>query len=86
MECMNLAKQVADNEPLTQIFVSARRMGELVDALALSSKAIVNTKAKHKKRFPNGETLGIWDVKVEGDGEDDDREMFEGMNRRGSNG
>ena len=67
MDCMNLAKDVGDNEELTRIFMAGRRMSELVDALALSSKAIVNTKAKNKKTFPNGESLHIWDVEVDDD-------------------
>ena len=62
VECMNLAKQVGDNDELTRLFVQTGRMGELVDALALSSKALVNTQSKSKRDFESGETMGIWDV------------------------
>lgn len=78
VDCMNLSTQVADNQELTRVFVAARRMTELVDALALSSKAIVNTRSAGKKKFANGETLEIWDVKVE---DDEANELFEEASR-----
>ncbi|RHZ53342.1 hypothetical protein CDV55_100183 [Aspergillus turcosus] len=64
VQCMNLAMQVSENEYLTRSFVSSRRMAELVDALALSSKAMVQTRAKPGKRLLGGESLGIWTVEV----------------------
>lgn len=43
-------------------------MRELMDALALASKAMVLTDPKHDRVFENGQTLGIWRVSVpEGD-------------------
>ena len=63
VECMNLSNQVADNAAMTDLFVRMGRMRELVDALALSSKALVNTGGESKKGFGSGETMGIWDVK-----------------------
>lgn len=43
-------------------------MAELVDALALASKAMVLTDPKNDRTFENGQTLGIWRVSVpEGD-------------------
>ncbi|KAE8325534.1 107-domain-containing protein [Aspergillus sergii] len=64
VQCMNLAMQVSENEYLTSAFVASRRMAELVDALALSSKAMVNTQAKPGKKLLGGESLGIWNVDV----------------------
>lgn len=71
VQCMNLAMQVSENEYLTRSFVSSRRMAELVDALALSSKAMVQTRAKPGKRLLGGESLGIWTVEVPEDEEHD---------------
>lgn len=73
MQCMNLAMQVSENEYLTRSFVSSRRMAELVDALALSSKAMVQTRAKPGKRLLGGESLGIWTVEVP---EDEEQEFL----------
>ncbi|KAL4894005.1 107-domain-containing protein [Aspergillus ambiguus] len=64
VQCMNMAIQVAENEYLTRSFVLSRRMGELVEALALSSKAMVNTRAKPGKKLLGGESLGIWNIDV----------------------
>ena len=64
VQCMNLAMQVSENEYLTRSFVESQRMAELVDALALSSKAMVNTGAQPGKRLLGGESLGIWNVPV----------------------
>jgi nuclear pore complex protein Nup107 len=68
---MNLAMQVAENEFLTRSFVASRRMTELMDALALSSKAMVNARAKSNVRLLGGETLGIWNVQVPADQEEE---------------
>ncbi|KAH1627953.1 hypothetical protein KXX21_000658 [Aspergillus fumigatus] len=73
VQCMNLAMQVSENEYLTRSFVSSRRMAELVDALALSSKAMVQTRAKPGKRLLGGESLGIWTVEVP---EDEEQEFL----------
>jgi nuclear pore complex protein Nup107 len=62
VQCMNLAMQVAENEPLTRSFVAGKRMAELMDALALSSKAMVNAHAKPDARSAGGESLGLWTV------------------------
>lgn len=70
VQCMNLGMQVSENEHLTRSFVGAKRMRELVDALAVSSKAMVNTHSEPGKRLLGGEMLGIWNVKV--DSEEDD--------------
>ncbi|KAL5336919.1 107-domain-containing protein [Aspergillus crustosus] len=64
VQCMNLALQVSENDFLTRSFVAAGRMAELVDALALSSKAMVNARAKSGARLLGGESLGIWNVQV----------------------
>ena len=72
VQCMNLAIQVSENRLLTQTFVASRRMQELVVALALSSKAMVNTRAKPGVKVPGGESLGLWNVEtVEGEELDD---------------
>ena len=78
VECMELAKQVGDNQEVTGIFIKTGRMRELVDALALSSKALVNTQAKNKKSFESGERMGIWDVQLDDDGEEEE-EMTSGI-------
>jgi hypothetical protein len=41
------------------------RMGELVDALALSSSAMVGMPPS-KKRLAHGARLDIWNIKLEG--------------------
>ncbi|KAL4925837.1 nucleoporin Nup84/Nup107 family protein [Aspergillus undulatus] len=64
VQCMNLAMQVAENENLTRAFVAARRMSELMDALAISSKAMVKARAKTDARLLGGERLGIWNVEI----------------------
>ncbi|KAL4790198.1 107-domain-containing protein, partial [Aspergillus venezuelensis] len=64
VQCMNLAMQVAENENLTRAFVESRRMAELMDALALSSKAMVKANAKSDARLLGGEKLGIWNVEL----------------------
>ena len=77
VQCMNLGIQISENEHLTRSFVGAQRMRELVDALAMSSKAMVNTRANSKsdKKLPGGETMGIWNVEVEPEDEDEIRTM-----------
>ncbi|PYH99387.1 nuclear pore complex protein An-Nup84 [Aspergillus ellipticus CBS 707.79] len=60
VQCMNLATQVSEVEHLTSSFVASRRMRELMDALAISSKAMVNTHAKPGLKLLGGESLGIW--------------------------
>ncbi|KAL4886567.1 107-domain-containing protein [Aspergillus karnatakaensis] len=72
VQCMNLAMQVAENEFLTRAFVAAERMAELMDALALSSKAMINAKAKPGVRLLGGESLSIWNVAVEEEEERDE--------------
>ncbi|KAI2839433.1 hypothetical protein CBS11350_7499 [Aspergillus niger] len=64
VQCMNLATQVAEVEHLTSSFVAARRVGELMNALAVSSKSMVNTHAKPGVRLLGGESLGIWAPQV----------------------
>lgn len=66
-QCMNLAVQVSDNSHLTRSFCDARRVAELVDALAISSKAIVRHGETREKTMINGETLGIWHVDPAGE-------------------
>lgn len=62
---MNLAMQVSENDHLTRSFVESKRMRELVDALAVASKAMVNTRAEPGKKLLGGEVLGIWNVEPE---------------------
>ncbi|KAI2791248.1 hypothetical protein POX_c04105 [Penicillium oxalicum] len=69
-QCMTVSIWVANNAHLTRSFTEARRMSELVDCLALASKAMVLTDPKNDVTFPNGQTLGIWRVSVSE--EDDD--------------
>ncbi|KAL4905953.1 hypothetical protein BDW74DRAFT_167585 [Aspergillus multicolor] len=74
VQCMNLAMQVAENPLLTRSFTAGKRMAELMDALALSSKAMVNTRAKPDARSAGGESLGLWAVNVSE--EDIDRQIL----------
>lgn len=68
VECVNLSTVIAGNPSLTSSFVSAGRMCELVDALALSSTALVNTPTpKNKKKLAHGARFDIWKIKLEGD-------------------
>lgn len=73
VQCMNLGIQISENEHLTRSFVGAQRMRELVDALAVSSKAMVNTRASSKsdKKLAGGETMGIWNVELGPEDEDE---------------
>lgn len=73
MQCMNLGIQVSENDHLTRSFVGSRRMRELVDALAVSSKAMVNARGEPGRKLKGGEVLGIWNVNVEEDDEEDIR-------------
>lgn len=61
-QCMTVSIWVANTPHLTRSFTEAKRMTELMDALALSSKAIVLTDPKEDRVYENGQTLGIWRV------------------------
>ncbi|KAJ5291285.1 hypothetical protein N7478_000536 [Penicillium angulare] len=63
-QCMTVSIWVANTPHLTRSFTEAKRMAELMDALALSSKAIVLTDPKEDRVYDNGQTLGIWRVHV----------------------
>lgn len=71
VKCMNLATLIAQSESLVECFVESRRMTELVDVLALSSRAIMDVRDKNlRKKLPGHATMDIWKVKaVEGDEE-----------------
>ncbi|GAQ41592.1 nuclear pore complex protein Nup107 [Aspergillus niger] len=75
VQCMNLATQVAEVEHLTSSFVAARRVGELMNALAVSSKSMVNTHAKPGVRLLGGESLGIWAPQVSDEENDTTQEQ-----------
>ncbi|KAI9819863.1 MAG: Nucleoporin nup84 [Pycnora praestabilis] len=70
LHCMSLATRIAvEGSDLAECFTATGRMSELVDAFAMSSKAILraNEKAggkisKRKKRAGNGETLELWQI------------------------
>ncbi|KAJ5147374.1 hypothetical protein N7526_000726 [Penicillium atrosanguineum] len=71
-QCMTVSIWVANVPHLTRAFTEAQRMAELMDALALASKAMVLTDSEGGDRvFENGQTLGIWRVKVPEDDESD---------------
>ena len=59
---MTASVWVANTPHLTRSFTESKRMGELLDALALASKAMVLTDPKQDRVFENGQTLGIWRV------------------------
>ena len=70
VQCMTLATVVSDSPTLTQSFVASGRMRELVDALALSSVAIMGAKdAKIKRKLPHRAHLDIWKIKPVEDGD-----------------
>ena len=70
VKAMEIANLVADqeNEWLQKVFLETGRMRELVDALAMVSKAMLRLnefepkKSAAKKRGSKGETLRIWDL------------------------
>lgn len=72
VKAMEIANLVADedNAWLQKVFVETGRMSELVDALAMVSKAMLQLnehepkKSTVKKRGSKGETLRIWDLKA----------------------
>lgn len=64
-QCMTLAIAVAGSPMLTESFVSAKRMRELVTAFATSSAALMGIKdTKLRKKLPRNATLDIWKVKA----------------------
>lgn len=72
VKAMEIANLVADedNAWLQRVFTTTGRMSELVDALAMVSKAMLQLnehepkKSATKKRGSKGETLRIWDLKA----------------------
>ncbi|KAJ5491171.1 hypothetical protein N7539_002738 [Penicillium diatomitis] len=82
-QCMTVSIWVANNGHLTRSFTQAQRMSELVDCLALASKAMVLTDPKNDVTFPNGQTLGIWRVSVPED--DDALSLAEQREQTGAN-
>lgn len=72
-QCMTVSIWVASTPHLTRSFTKSKRMAELMDALALSSKAMVLTDPKDDRVYDNGQTLGIWRVS----GPENDEAVFE---------
>jgi nuclear pore complex protein Nup107 len=70
VKAMEIANLVADehNEWLQKVFLKTGRMSDLVDGLAMVSKAMLRLneydpkKSATKKRGNKGETLRIWDL------------------------
>jgi len=69
LQSLDLANDVAENAELVRCFMASGRMGELVDAFALSSAAMLslneqagNKAARKQRRGRAGQTLCIWDV------------------------
>jgi nuclear pore complex protein Nup107 len=69
LECMNLAVSVGESEELTDVFVEAGRVRELVDGLAVASRAILSAKERgagkgfgKRRRAGRGESSEIWSV------------------------
>jgi nuclear pore complex protein Nup107 len=66
-QCMVVSIWVANYEHITSAFTQAKRVAELMDALALSSKALVNrntTPAKSRENLERGQELKIWDIEI----------------------
>ena len=61
-QCMTVSIWIATIPHLTRSFTEAKRMGELMEALALASKAMVLTDPAHDRMNDRGQTLGIWRV------------------------
>lgn len=72
VQCMTLATVVAGSPVLTDSFMASGRMAELVDAFALSSIALMDTKEpKMKKKLPQGARFDIWKIKPQEEAEND---------------
>jgi nuclear pore complex protein Nup107 len=64
---MNLSILISRDQNVVDSFMASKRMSELVDALALSSAAMVNSPPpKGKKKFDYGGRLDIWNITAEG--------------------
>lgn len=65
---LELGKSISTNDELIRCFTHAKRIRELVDSLALTSKAMLklNEQKPHasKQRGKGPKTLGIWDIKA----------------------
>ena len=63
---LELGSAIASNDGIVRCFSEARRMRELVDCLALTSKAMVKVNEtknnSSKKRGKGPKTTGIWDI------------------------
>lgn len=60
---MDLAPRISASERLTECFVQTQRMGELVDAFALSSVTLVQAEesgGKTPKKPRDGRSLALW--------------------------
>ncbi|KZF26323.1 hypothetical protein L228DRAFT_206565 [Xylona heveae TC161] len=70
LHCMSLSTLIAaENSDLMECFTAAGRVSELVEAFALSSKAILHanehgTRSNAKSTLGDGETMDIWQVKL----------------------
>lgn len=68
--CMVVSIWAANYEHITRAFTKSRRMAELVDVLALSSKALVIRDSNQRKSsadhstFEKGQEVKIWDVTI----------------------
>lgn len=65
VECMNLAQVVATNATLTNAFVQAGRMQELVTAFALSSQALLHANEAGGKKGKKDRGIDIWQVRYD---------------------
>lgn len=71
--CMVVSIWAANFEHITRAFVNSRRMAELVDVLAVSSKAMVIRDPDQRKSsmdhaaLDKGQELKIWDVTISED-------------------
>lgn len=67
---MDLAATVAATDSdLADIFVTAKRMSELVDSMAIASKSIlraeeIGRQSGKKGKKLNGETMDIWGIQA----------------------
>ena len=68
LKCLDLAATVAaDGSDLADCFMAARRMSELVDSMAITSKNILHAEEKGAKagkrgKKSSGKNLAIWSI------------------------
>jgi hypothetical protein len=66
---MDLSVMIASDPNMIDAFMQAKRMGELVDAMALTGAAMTNSpmqKGKKKYEYHGNGRLDLWNITAEG--------------------